>query len=179
MPATRSGRKRELCRGIARFARQAEKHRVIRYGIEIERLPQLDIETAGMPDRLSLGVAIRVVRGCESAKRERIEGVGGVDMQIAKQRHSIGIHHAVTGDDLIRRLEDGVPGEPLHRISRLHFAGGVEVTFPRAAQACEKQNDCGDADPMNSMKMKQLKPPIKNHAHRTVPCVRIARREPH
>ena len=52
--------------------------------VEIERTIELDIEAGGMLDRLSAGIPVSVV-GCRtSAEGERVQGKGGMDVQITE-----------------------------------------------------------------------------------------------
>ena len=71
--------------GVAPSPEHAEIEGVVSDCVEIERSIQLDVEAAGVRDRLALGEAIGVVRRSERAEQKSIEGIAGVNVQIAEE----------------------------------------------------------------------------------------------
>jgi hypothetical protein len=136
------GELRELGRGVGRGLGDAEKHRVIGHGIEVERLPELDLEAGRMLDRLTPGVAIGVVGRGERAEREGVEGVRGVHVQVAEERPPIGARRRSTpGERLGLRLEHRSTPEPSHQLAGF---GSVVARLlglvARAAQTGQQQH---------------------------------------
>ena len=64
---------------------------MVGHGEEVERPVELELEAAGMLDRLALGEFVRVVRSRAGAEDEGVERVAGVHVEIAEQGPSVGL----------------------------------------------------------------------------------------
>ena len=69
----------------------AQKHRVIRDGVKIQRLSKPDLEACGVGNGVTFRVAISIIRGRNSAKGIGVEGIIGMHVQVAKVRIAQGI----------------------------------------------------------------------------------------
>ena len=74
----------EFAAGIGSGLDQPEEHGVVGHRVKVQRLAQLHLESAGVGQGLTLGIAVGVVRGIGDAEYIGIEGVGRVYMQVAK-----------------------------------------------------------------------------------------------
>jgi hypothetical protein len=113
---------------------------VIRHGVEVQGLPQLDLEARGMPYGFALGIAIGVVRGGEGAKGKGVEGVGGVNVQVAEEGGPIGVGRRRTqAERVVRGLEDGAAAGPANLVFGVRFAARRLLGSLRAAHPDQKQ----------------------------------------
>ena len=87
----------------------SQVHPVIGDGVEIEWAIELDPVAGGMFDRLSARVAVGVVGRSAGAENERVEGVAGVDVQIAE----VGIALPACGASCGARYADRQRGDAM------------------------------------------------------------------
>lgn len=59
---------------------------MVGHSVEVERSVKLQVESAGMADRVALGKPVRLVRCAGGAEQERVERIVGVDVQVAEVR---------------------------------------------------------------------------------------------
>ena len=108
---------------------------MIRYRVEVERLFELNIKPTRVSNRFALGVAIGVVGRGQSAKRESVERVRRVHMQVAKQRPGFRSAFVTRWQKFRRRFEHRIAAEPLHQIGCV----GV-IVRPRTSEPCKSQH---------------------------------------
>jgi len=82
--ATAFGSTVERMGRIGHGRKRPQVHPVIGDGVEIERAIELDPVAGGMFDRLPARIAVGVVGRSAGAENERVEGITGMDVQIAE-----------------------------------------------------------------------------------------------
>jgi hypothetical protein len=137
----RAGDLRGLGRRVGGLAGEPQEHRVVGHRVEVERLREPDLEPGRMADRLALGETVGVVGRRERPEREGVEGVRGVDVEIAEERLAVGL-------PLLAEVEELVPDLEIREAARAE-GGGLPVGhgvdgFVVGATREEAERECGD-----------------------------------